>query len=146
MSDLKRLMLVTAGTCSVVLAVIGVFVPVLPTTPFLLLAAALYARSSKRFYHWLLGQRHIDTYLRNYREDRGIALRTIIATLALLWLTMGGSLMLVVESAIVRLALAAISVGVTVHITRIPTTGGRANDHTVVTTPAYAGTDEEDTI
>jgi len=121
MSDLKRLLLVIGGTLSVALGVVGIFVPVLPTTPFLLLAAALYGKSSTRFYHWLLGQRHLGAYIRNYREGRGIPLRTKIVTLTLLWLTIGGSAILVIESAVWRAVLAAIAVGVTCHIARITT-------------------------
>jgi uncharacterized protein len=144
MSDLKRLMLVTAGTCSVVLAVIGVFVPVLPTTPFLLLAAALYARSSKRFYRWLLGQRYLGAYIRNYREGRGIPMRTKVVTLALLWITIGSSAILVVESLILRLLLAAVAVGVTVHIVRVSTRCGRENDDKPSAGTAGSGVAEED--
>ena len=121
MSDLKRLLLVTAGTCAVVLGVIGIFVSVLPTTPFLLLAAALYAKSSERFYRWLMGQRHLGAYIRNYRERRGIPLRSKIVTLALLWASISASALLAVESLAVRLLLFLIAAGVTLHIVRFPT-------------------------
>ena len=65
------------------------FVPVLPTTPFLLLAAICYARSSERFYHWLLNNRWFGEYLKNYREGRGIPLREKTLTVLALWLTIG---------------------------------------------------------
>lgn len=146
MSDLKRVLLITAGTCSVVLGVVGIFVPVLPTTPFLLLAAALYAKSSQRFYRWLLGHRYLGPYIRNYREGRGIPARTKVVTLALLWVTIGSSAILVVESMPVRLLLAGVAVGVTVHIARIPTMGGGASEHEVGATAAHAEIAQEDVI
>ena len=68
MENLKKNLLIAAGTLCVVLGVIGMFIPVLPTTPFLLLAAVCYGRSSKRFYHWLLTNRWFGEYIRNYRE------------------------------------------------------------------------------
>ena len=121
---MRRLLLVAAGTCSVVLGVIGIFVPVLPTTPFLLLAAALYARSSERFYRWLLGQRYLGAYIRNYREGRGIPARTKAVTLGMLWLTIGSTAAFAVEGWIIRLLLAAVAIGVTAHIVRVPTLRG----------------------
>lgn len=109
------------GTLSVALGVVGIVVPVLPTTPFLLLAAALYARGSDRFYRRLLSQRHLGGYIRSYREGRGIPLRTKVVTLALLWASIGASAILVVESTTWRVVLAAVAAGVTYHIVRIRT-------------------------
>lgn len=124
MGKVRRLLLVAAGTCSVALGVIGIFVPVLPTTPFLLLAAALYAQSSERFYRWLLGQRYLGAYIRNYREGRGIPLRTKVVTLGMLWLTIGSTAAFVVEGWLLRLLLVAVAIGVTIHIARAPTLRG----------------------
>jgi len=64
----SRLLLVVGGTLCVALAMLGVFVPLLPTTPFLLLAAFLYARSSERFHTWLLTNRLVGGYIRRYQE------------------------------------------------------------------------------
>jgi uncharacterized membrane protein YbaN (DUF454 family) len=88
----------------------------LPTTPFLLLAAACYMRSSDRFYRWLVHNRVFGAYIRNYIEGRGIPLKIKAFTISLLWLTIGLSAAFATENLIIRIVLAAVAVGVTVHI------------------------------
>ncbi len=114
--SLTRLLLVTFGTLFVGLGIVGIFVPVLPTTPFLLLAAACYARSSPRFYHWLLNNRWFGNYIRNYRQKRGIPLKVKLLTITLLWLTIGASVIFAVQSLAVRIILILIAIGVSIHI------------------------------
>jgi hypothetical protein len=114
-------LLVAAGTLLVGLGIVGIFVPVLPATPFLLLAAVCYARSSQRLYNWLLTNRWCGAYIRNYREGKGISLKLKAVTLSLLWLTIGASAILAVELWWVRLILLAIAIGVTTHIMRLRT-------------------------
>jgi hypothetical protein len=111
-----RVALVTVGTVCVVLGAIGVFVPVLPTTPFLLLAAFCFARSSDRFHSWLLNNRWCGEYIRNYREGRGVPLKQKILTLILLWGTMSYAIGFVVSSLWARSILLAIAVAVTLHL------------------------------
>ena len=86
MNSAKKALLVTAGSLCIVLAVLGVFLPLLPTTPFLLLASACYVRSSERLHGWLMGNRLLGGYIRNFKERRGIPLRGRIVTVVLLWL------------------------------------------------------------
>ena len=95
--------------------------PILPTTPFLLLAAYCYARSSEPFYDWLLTNRLFGEYLRNYRAGRGITLRHKVFTLALLWLTIGYSACIAVSIWWVRLMLFGIAIAVTIHVAMIKT-------------------------
>lgn len=116
-----RLLLIAAGTVFVGLGVVGIFIPILPTTPFLLLAAACYARSSHRFYHWLLTNRWFGTYIDNYRQKRGMPLKLKIITVALLWLTIGLSIVFAVQSLTVRVILVIIAIGVSAHILSIKT-------------------------
>jgi len=78
------------------LGIIGIFLPILPTTPFLLLAAACYARSSKRFYDWLIGNKWLGTYIRNYMEGKGIPLKVKVFTTSLLWITILFSVFLII--------------------------------------------------
>ena len=101
------------------LGIIGVFVPILPTTPFLLLAAACYARSSERFYQWLMNNRIFGSYVRSYIEGRGMPVRIKLITIGLLWLTIGLSVAFVVQNMVVRIVLVCIATGVTVHIALI---------------------------
>ena len=112
----KRKLLIGAGTLSTGLGIIGIFVPILPTTPFLLLAAACYMRSSERFYQWLTSNRIFGAYVRNYIEGRGIPVRAKVFTILLLWTTIGLSIALAVQNTVVRIILLCAAIGVTVHV------------------------------
>jgi hypothetical protein len=118
-----RVALIAAGVLFVCLGVVGAFVPVLPTTPFLLLAAACFVRSSERMHRWLLGKCVFGEYLRRYRDGEGIPLASKIWTLALLWAALGISAFFAVPARLwwVRLCLLAVGLGVTIHILRIKT-------------------------
>jgi len=111
-----RVALIVAGTISTALGILGIFVPILPTTPFLLLAAACYSRSSQRFYDWLLNNKYFGNYIRNYRERKAIPLKVKVLTLAVLWATIGCSVTFAVEILFVRVLLIMIAIGVSIHI------------------------------
>ena len=98
---------------------LGILVPILPATPFLLIAAALYAKSSAGFYNWLINNKIFGQYIKNYREGKGIPLRLKIITITLLWITIGCSAAFAVDIFWVRIMLVIIAAGVTVHIIRI---------------------------
>jgi len=125
-AGLRRGLLVAVGLVCVGLGVIGVVVPVLPTTPFLLLAAACFLRSSNRLHRWLLGNRAFGEYLRRYREGQGLSLVSRITTLALLWVTLAVSAFVAVPERMrwVRILLLVVGIGVTTHILRIKTRRG----------------------
>ena len=91
MNSAKRAVLVVAGSLCLGLAVLGLFLPLLPTTPFLLLASACYVRSSERLHGWLMGNRLLGGYIRNFKERRGIPLRAKVTTVALIWLPLAYS-------------------------------------------------------
>ena len=114
-----QILLITLGTFFVGVGIAGIFIPVLPTTPFLLLSAALYAKSSTRFYNWLINNRIFGQYIKNYREGKGIPLRLKIITITLLWITIGCSAIFAVYILWVRIMLVIIAAGVTVHVIRI---------------------------
>ena len=114
-----QILLITTGTFFVGVGIVGIFMPILPTTPFLLLAAALYARSSKRFYNWLVNNRIFGQYIKNYREGKGIPLRLKLITTILLWITIGCSAIFAIDILWVRVILVIVAVGVTIHIVRI---------------------------
>ena len=115
-TTVKRRLLIGAGTLSTGLGIIGVFIPILPTTPFLLLAAACYMRSSERFYQWLIYNRVFGVYVSNYIEGRGMPIRIKIFTIMLLWLTIGLSITFGVQNIVLRIVLICIAIGVTVHV------------------------------
>ena len=127
MKKFIRVLLIACGTLCVALGVLGIFVSLLPTTPFLLLAAICYGRSSERFYHWLLNNRWFGEYIKNYREGRGIPLREKTLTLIALWLTIGFTTLRVVSAWWGQLILLGVAVGVTIHLVRIKTLKRDAN-------------------
>jgi uncharacterized membrane protein YbaN (DUF454 family) len=112
---LKRYLLIALGTLCLAIGIVGIFTPILPTTPFLLLAAFCYLRSSARFHRWLLHNRVFGSYIRNYTEGRGIPLKVKLFTITLLWVTIGISIWLV-SNMIVTAILLVVAVGVSLHI------------------------------
>lgn len=112
---------VIVGTLSLGLGVIGVFVPLLPTTPFLLLAAACYAKGSERFYKWLLQNRWFGTYIKNYRNGKGIPLKVKVFTIITLWVTILFSTFMFISDVLIQILLIIIAIGVSLHITTIKT-------------------------
>ena len=118
---MRRTLLVTCGTLCVVAGILGIFLPVLPTTPLLLLAAFCYERSSERFYQWLMTNRWFGEYIRHYRNGKGIPFKLKIRTIMLLWLTIGYAVLSIVSLWWVKLILLGIAGGVTIHLFRIKT-------------------------
>lgn len=116
-----RPLLIAAGSLALGLGIIGVFLPVLPTTPFLLLAAACYVRSSPELYDRLLRSRWLGKYIRDYREKRGIPATTKVLTISALWLTIGYSALFVVDGPVVRILLLLIALAVTAHLLSLRT-------------------------
>jgi len=116
-----RILLVIAGTVCVGLGIVGIFVPVLPTTPFLLLAAVCYARSSQRLHGWLLNNKWFGSYIRNYLEKKGIPLKVKVVTITILWITIGASVAFAVETLALKLILVIIAIGVSIHVLSVRT-------------------------
>ena len=117
---MKRWGLIAAGHAFIAVGVVGMVLPLLPTTPFLLLAAACYVRASERHYRWITEHRFFGPIIRDYRERRGIRLKTKITAVALLWLSLGFSIYRVRHAALDAL-LVGIGVVATVMILRIRT-------------------------
>ena len=118
---LIRWVLIITGTFFLGLGVLGIFLPLLPTTPFLLLAAACYARSSKRFYNWLLNNKWFGNYVKNYQEKKGLPLKVKILFISFLWITIIFSAVFIVHILFFRIILILIAIGVTIHILYIRT-------------------------
>lgn len=124
-----KLLLIVCGSLAVALGVIGIFVPLMPTTVFLLLAAACYARSSDRFYRKLVNSRWLGGYIRSSREGAGMSRRQKVFTLALLWLGIGASAIWSVDAWWIRVLLLLIAISVTVHVARIKVAAPSALPH-----------------
>ena len=124
---MKKRLLLIAGTLFTAIGIVGIFVPILPTTPFLLLAAACYLRSSKRFYNWLLNNRLFGVYIKNYIEKKGMPMKIKTFTVILLWITIGISMWFASQNVVVRVILALVAIGVTTHIILLKTNKEEGN-------------------
>ena len=111
-----RYILAFLGSVSLLLGVLGIFVPVLPTTPFLLLSAALYLRSSRKLYDWLMSHRYLGPYIKNFQEHKAIPLRVKIVSVSLVWITLLYCAIFVAWVWWMRLLFIVIAVGVSAHI------------------------------
>lgn len=116
-----RVLLMFVGWLSVVLGVLGIFLPVLPTTPFLLLAAACFVRTSPRFYDWLVRHPKLGKYVIYYLDGKGIPKKAKVYTLVVLWSTMFITAFVLLDSTIVRVILPTIGLLVSIYILRQPT-------------------------
>lgn len=128
LSKLKKTLLITAGLISMGLGIIGIFIPLLPTTVFFLLAAYCFAESSEKFYSWLLNNKWFGSYIKNYRDKKGITLRTKIVSISLLWITISYSAFILVQNFYVRIVLLIIATGVTIHLLTIRTYKASADE------------------
>ena len=111
-----KIICIIVGTVSPALGIIGIFVPLLPTTPFLLLTAALYFRGSPRLYQWLLNHKYFGTYIRNFRENKAIPLRAKVISLLLMWGTMLYCIFFLIPLTWIKVLLLLVAAGVTWHI------------------------------
>lgn len=111
-----KYILIVLGSISLALGVIGIFLPLLPTTPFLLLAAALYVRSSEELYNWLIHQKYLGTYIRNFREHKAIPLHAKIISVTLVWATLLYCAIGIIENIYLSIGLLILAVGISWHI------------------------------
>lgn len=121
MNRLLYYILLTIGSLSVALGVLGIFLPLLPTTPFLLLGAACYIRSSQKMYDRLLANKYLGSYIRDYREKRGIPLRAKIIGISLLWITILLSVFYMIPLFWVKILVIIIASIVTKHLLSLNT-------------------------
>ncbi|MCL2391088.1 MAG: YbaN family protein [Oscillospiraceae bacterium] len=117
---IKKLLLIILGFSSLALGVVGVLIPVLPTTPFVLLSAACFSASSKRFDDWLRRNRLFGPYIENYRTKQGISKLRKAATLTFLWTGLLVSI-IIVRTPVIFVVLSIVGIGVTIHILMIKT-------------------------
>jgi len=121
LKPLVRLILVSIGTAALVLGIIGIYVPGLPTTPFLLLAAACYMRSSERLYRWITAHPTIGPHVNLYLEKKAIPLKAKIVSLMIAWTVLLVLVLFVVDGLPVKMLLLGIGVVKTVVMARIGT-------------------------
>ena len=122
MPSLARPLLATLGTLALALGIVGIFVPLLPTTPFVLAAAACYARSSRRLHGWLLGHRRLGPCIRAFGEGRAIPRRAKALATGTLWPSMAFAIPALPAFA-GQVAMLGIAIAVTAWIVAMPTSG-----------------------
>lgn len=116
-----RAVLLVIGTLLLGLGIVGIYVPGLPTTPFLLLAAACYLRSSERLFHWLVSHPRMGPQLRVFLQKKAVPRRVKVVSLALAWAVLGGLALFVVQSAFMKLLLISLAIIKTVVMLALPT-------------------------
>ena len=111
-----KYILIILGSICLALGVIGIFLPLLPTTPFLLLAAALYVRSSEKLYQWLIHQKYLGTYIRNFREHRALPLRAKVISISMVWITLIYCALMISDEIWLKIFFLILAISVTWHI------------------------------
>lgn len=115
-----RYILIILGSLSLLIGVIGIAIPVLPTTPFLLIASFCYLRSSSRLYQWLMNHRIFGPYLYNYLTYRAVKKSVKVVALITLWFSLGLSIM-IVPNIYLKIMLSFIGTIVSIHLLRLKT-------------------------
>lgn len=121
MRGTRRILYIILGSLFLILGAVGVFVPLLPTTPFWLLTCWFYIRSSGKLYNRAMNNRYFGSYIRNYMVDKAIPLRSKIISVAVMWLSAIFTSLFLVGMLWVKILLILISIGVTWHILSFPT-------------------------
>ncbi|MBU2492421.1 MAG: YbaN family protein [Bacteroidetes bacterium] len=116
-----RIIFIAAGWIFVGLGIIGIFLPVMPTTIFLIIAAACFARSSEKFYNQLLNNKYLGKYIRDYLENKGMPLRAKIIAIIMINTVIGYSAFFAVETYWVKILLLIIAVSLTVYLISLKT-------------------------
>lgn len=127
-----RWLLIVCGWLSIAGGVVGIFLPLMPTVPLLLLAAACFARSSERFHTWLVEHDHLGPLIRDYLQSGAIPVRARRVAIGMIWISFPASAVLFAQALWLKIVLLAVAAGVTVYLLRLPTVtegrGGRVSE------------------
>ncbi|MDF2685305.1 MAG: hypothetical protein K0S55_486 [Clostridia bacterium] len=104
-----------------VLGIIGITIPILPTAPFLLLSAACYIKSSDKLYNFLINNKFFGKYLRSYLNNDGISIKLKIITIILLWTSILFSIIFIISLFWIKIILFIIAISVTIHLYMLKT-------------------------
>ena len=113
---MKKILLIVIGTISLVLGTIGIFLPVLPTTPFLLLSLACYIKSSKKLHGFVLSNKYLAPYVKDYVSGKGIPIKAKKKAIFFIWITIGFSVVFIIDRIILRIMLLTIAIIVSTYI------------------------------
>lgn len=121
MGETRRIIYIIQGSFFLILGAVGIFIPLLPTTPFWLLTCWFYLRSSEKLYNRAMSNRYFGSYIKNFLVDKAIPLRSKIISVSVMWLSAILTCIYLVEYLWVKILLILISTGVTWHIFSFPT-------------------------
>ena len=113
---MKKIIYIVLGSLLVVLGTIGIFVPLLPTTIFLILASYFFMKGSPKLNDKLLSNKYLGKYIKDYKENKGLSRKSKISSITFLWLSIFISMYFVRDNAIILVLLLLIAIGVTIHI------------------------------
>ena len=120
-SILLRRVLIAIGWLSVVTGVIGLFLPIMPTVPFLLLAVACFNRSSVRFHTWLVEHNYLGPLLKDYLNDGGVRFRVKVLAICMIWISFPTSALFFAREIWLKITLLSVAAGVTAYLLYLPT-------------------------
>lgn len=120
-----RNILLICGILSLILAFVGIFLPLLPTVPLVLLASFFFSRSSPRFHSWLLNNSFFGSMIKDWEQTKCMPLKAKIISISVLVVSIGLSVIFFVSHALIRFILIIIAGGVSAFIIRIPGKGCR---------------------
>jgi len=121
LNKLKKILFLLTGSVSLGLGVVGVFIPILPTTPFLLLSAYLFASSSKTAHNWLKKQPFFGKMITEYQEKGGMRKQVKVIHIAVLWISILASIFFIIDNKYIKLLLIIVAVSVTIHLLHLKT-------------------------
>ncbi|MCX8132162.1 MAG: YbaN family protein [Clostridia bacterium] len=121
MEKFTRLIITFLGTIFIAFGILGIFLPLIPTTPFLLLGAACYLKGSERLYSKLVSNKILGRYISDYQQGKGIPLSIKIISICLLFTSIGYSTIFIIKNTYVKIILLLIAAGVTMHLLSIKT-------------------------
>lgn len=110
MNRFLKILYIFLGTLCIVLGTLGVFIPGLPVTPFLLLASSLYLRSSDKLYNKLIRSKLLGKYIIRYRKNKGMTIKTKIYSLVLMWVMIAISTLFLIDKLEIKIIVAAVGI------------------------------------
>ena len=119
-----KLLFSILGSICVGLAVLGIILPLLPTTPFLLLAAYFYSKSSERLYNWIINHKWFGSYIKSFRDGEGVPLNIKIYAISVLWASIGSTVYWFTDKLFVQILLVSIASIITAYLIYLPTKKG----------------------
>jgi uncharacterized membrane protein YbaN (DUF454 family) len=117
----KKWLYITIGTVALILGFIGIFLPILPTTPLVILAAACYYKSSDKLHTWILKNKWFGEMIKNYQAGKGLTKKTKIKAISLMWIMITISAVFYVQNSLIRAMMFGIALAVSTYLLRLPT-------------------------